>query len=97
MRNSHGGRRGRSLRGSSLVDLVLGSLDLGLQMRRGVEVLALFPRASPFDVIHAHGDRVVVGVDHRAVCRMREPTVVLPSVAVAALVLSADLKSVCPH
>lgn len=50
-----------------LVHLVLGSLNFGLQVGWRVEVLALFPRASALDVVHAHGDGVVVGVDHGAV------------------------------
>lgn len=88
----HGSCGGCRLGRCSLVDLVLGGLDLGLQMGRGVEVFALFPRASPFDVIHAHGDRVVVGVDHGAVRGMSKPTIVFSPVAIATLVFSTHLQ-----
>lgn len=50
-----------------LVDLMLGGFDFGLQVSRRVKVFALLPRAAALDVVHAHGDRVVVGVDHGAV------------------------------
>lgn len=70
-----------------MVNLVLGSLDLGLQVCRRVKIFALFPGASPFDVIHADGDRVVVGVDHGAVGGVSEPAIILSPVAVPALVL----------
>lgn len=87
----HGSCSGCSLCCGSLVDLVLGSLDLGLQMCGRMEVFALFPRASPFDVIHTHGDCVVIGVNHCAVSRMGEPTIIFSSVAIASLVLSTYL------
>lgn len=74
-----------------LVHLVLGGLDLGLQVSRRVEVLALLPRAAALYVVHAHSDRVVVGVNHRAVWRMGEATVVLPARAVTPLVLPTYL------
>lgn len=90
--HTHHGSCSRCCLGScSLVNLVLGSLDLGLQVCRRVKIFALFPGASPFDVIHADGDRVVVGVDHGAVGRVSEPAVILSPVAVPALVLSTYL------
>lgn len=97
MRNSHGSCSGCSLCCCSLVDLVLGSLYLGLQMCRRMKIFALFPRASSLDVIHADGYCVVIGVNHCAVSRMSKSTIIFSSVAIATLVLSTYLKSVCPH
>ena len=77
--------------GGGLVDLVLGRLDLGLQVGGRVEVLALLAGAAALDVVHAHGDRVVVGVDHGAVGGVGEAAVVLPAGAVAPLELPAHL------
>lgn len=74
-----------------LVHLVLGGLDLGLQVSRRVEVLALLPRAAALYVVHAHSDRVVVGVNHSAVWGVGEATVVLPARAVTPLVLPTYL------
>lgn len=48
---------------SGLIGLVLRGLNLGLQVGRRVEVLALLARAAALDVVHADGDRVVAGVD----------------------------------
>lgn len=79
--------------GCGLVHLVLGSLYFGLQMSRWVKVLALFPRAPTLDVVHAHGDGVVVGVDHGAVCGVGEATVGLPARAVAPLIFTTHLES----
>lgn len=79
--------------GCGLVHLVLGSLNFGLQMGGRMEVLALFPGAPPLDVVHAHGDGVVVGVYHGAVCRVGEATVVLSPGAVASLVLPTHLET----
>lgn len=70
---------------------MLGRLDLGLQVGRGVEVLALLAGAAALDVVHAHGDRVVAGVDHGAVARVREAAVCLAAGAVAPLELAANL------
>lgn len=78
--------------GCGLVHLVLGSLNFGLQVGRRVEVLALFPGAATLDVVHAHGDGVVVGVDHGAVCRVGKATVILPPGAVAPLILPTHLE-----
>lgn len=79
--------------GCGLVHLVLGSLNFGLQMGRRVEVLALFPRASTLDVVHAHGDGVVVGVDHGAVRGVGEATVGLPPGAAAPLIFPTHLEA----
>lgn len=93
MRSHHGCSCGGGLRGHSrLVGLVLRRLDLGLEVRRRVEVLALLARAAALDVVHADGDRVVAGVDHGAVARVGEAAVRLAAGAVAALELAADLR-----
>lgn len=92
MRSHHGCSCGGGLRGHSrLVGLVLRCLDLGLQVCRRVEVLALLARAAALDVVHADGDRVVAGVDHGAVAWVGEAAVRLAAGAVAALELAADL------
>lgn len=86
LRIAHHGRGG-----CGLVHLVLGSLDFGLQVGRRVEVLALFPGAAALDVVHAHGDSVVVGVDHGAVRGVGEAAVVLPPRTVASLIFPTHL------
>lgn len=78
--------------GCGLVHLVLSSLDLSLQVGRRVEVLALFPGAAALDVVHAHGDGVVVGVDHGAVCGVGEAALVLSPCAAAPLILPTHLE-----
>lgn len=78
--------------GGRLVDLVLRGLDLGLQVRWRVEVLALVARAAALDVVHADGHCVVIGVDHGAVGWVSEAAVVLTSRAVTSLVLTAHLR-----
>lgn len=75
----------------SLVHLVLGSFDLRLQVSWRVKVLALLPRAAALNVVHAHSDCVVVGVNHSAVCWVGEATVILPACAVTPLVLPTNL------
>lgn len=57
-----------------------------------MEVLALFPGAAALDVVHAHGDGVVVGVDHGAVCGVGEAAVVLPPRTVASLIFPTHLE-----
>lgn len=71
---------------------MLRRLNLGLQVGRGVEVLALLAGAAALDVVHADGDRVVTGVDHGAVARVGEAAVGLAAGAVAPLELAADLR-----
>lgn len=83
----HGGR------GRGLIHLVLGGFDLGLQVRRRVKVFALVSGAAALYVIHAHGHRVIAGVDHCAVGGVGEPAVRLSARAVAALVLTAHLRT----
>lgn len=91
-RSHHGCSCGGGLRSHSrLVGLVLGGLNLGLQVGRGVEVLALLAGAAALDVVHADGDRVVAGVDHGAVARVGEAAVGLAAGAVAPLELAAHL------
>lgn len=77
-----------------LVGLVLGGLDLGLQVRRRVEVLALLARAAALDVVHADGDGVVARVEHGAVARVGEAAVRLAAGAVPPLELAANLREV---
>lgn len=62
-------------------------------MCRRVEVLALFPGAPTLNVVHAHSDGVVIGVDHGAVCRMGKATVVLTPRAVSPLILPTHLET----
>lgn len=88
VRTAHHGRGG-----CGLIHLVLGGLDLGLQMGRRVEVLALFPGAAALDVVHAHGDGVVVGVDHGAVCGVGEAAVVFAPGAVSPLIFPTHLET----
>lgn len=84
--NAHHGRGSRGL-----VHLMLGGLNFGLQVGRGVKVLALFPGAPTLDVVHAHSDGVVIGVDHGAVCRVSEAALALPPSTVSPLVLPTHL------
>lgn len=79
--------------GCGLVHLVLCSLNFGLQMGRWMEVLAFFPGAATFDVVHAHSDGVVVGINHGAVSRVGKATVVLSPGAVTPLIFSTNLKT----
>lgn len=79
--------------GCGLVHLVLSSLNFGLQVGWRMEVLAFFPRAPTLDVVHAHGDCVVIGVYHGAICRVGKATVVFPSRAITSLILSTHLKT----
>lgn len=62
-----------------------------------MEVLALLARAATLDVVHAHGDRVVAGVDHGAVARVGETAVCLAASAVAPLELAANLEAGQSH
>lgn len=78
--------------GCGLVHLVLSCLNFGLQVGRWVEVLALFSGAAALDVVHAHGNGVVVVVDHGAVSRVGEAAVILPSRAVAPLIFPTHLE-----
>lgn len=83
---------GSGLRGHScLAGLVLGGLNLGLQVGRWVEVLALLAGAAALDVVHADGDRVVAGVDHGVVARVSKAAVGLAASAVAPLKLATNL------
>lgn len=79
--------------GCGLVHLVLSSLNFGLQMGRRVEVLALFPGAPALDVVHAHSDGVVIGVDHGAVCGVGEAAVIFTPRAVAPLIFPTHLET----
>lgn len=59
-----------------------------------MEVLALFPGAAALDVVHAHGDGVVVGVNHGAVGGVSEAALVLRPCAAAPLILPTHLGNV---
>lgn len=56
-----------------------------------MKVFALLTRAAALDVVHADGDRVVVGVNHGTVARVCETTVGLTSSTVSPLELAANL------
>ena len=72
--------------------LVLRSLDPGLQVSRGVEVLALVSAAAAFDVVHADDDRVLAAVHHAGLQRVSVAAVALAPRAVTALELSTNLR-----
>lgn len=91
VRLAHHGCSGGLRCDGGLVGLMLGCFDLGLEVRRRVEVLALLTRAAALDEVHAHGDRVVARVNHRAVARMGEAAVGLTACAVAPLKLATHL------
>lgn len=59
-----------------------------------MEVLALFPGAAALDVVHAHGDGVVVGVNHGAVGGVSEAALILRPCAAAPLILPTHLGNV---
>lgn len=91
----HGCSCGGSLRSHScLVGLVLGGLNLGLQVGRGMEVLALLTGAAALDVVHAHSDSVISGVNHWTVTRMSKTAICLPSCTGSTLKLAAHLRGV---
>lgn len=76
-----------------LIDLVLGSFDLSLQMGWRVKIFALFPWTSPFDVIHTDSNSIVVGINHCTVSRVSKPAIIFSSVTVATLILSTYLRA----
>lgn len=57
-----------------------------------MEVLALFPGAAALDVVHAHSDGVVVGVNHGAVCGVSEAALIFGPCAAAPLILPTHLE-----
>lgn len=77
---------------SRLVDLVLCGLDLGLQVRRRMEILALVARAAALDVVHAHDDRVLAAVHHARLYWVSVAALVLTPCAVAPLELTTHLE-----
>lgn len=77
---------------SCLVHLMLSCLDFGLQVCRGMKVLAFLPRASTFDVIHANCNSIFIGVYHRNIYRVSIAAVVLTTCAISTLKLSTNLK-----
>lgn len=58
-----------------------------------MEVLALLAGAAALDVVHAHRDCVVAGVDHGAVAGVGEAAVRLAARTVAPLELATNLES----
>lgn len=77
---------------SCLVHLVLSCLDFGLQVCRGMKVLAFLPRASTFDVIHANCNSVFICVYHCNIYRVSIAAIVLTTCAISTLKLSTNLK-----
>ena len=79
--------------GGVLAGLVLGSLDPGLQVSRGVEVLALVAAAAALDVVHADDDRVLTAVYHGCLQGMGVAAVTLAPRAVTPLELTTHLEA----
>lgn len=71
---------------------MLSCLDFGLQVCRGMKVLAFLPRASTFDVIHANRNSVFICVYHRNIYRVSVAAVVLTTCAISTLKLSTNLR-----
>lgn len=74
-----------------MTGLVLCSLDPGLQVSRGMEVLALVSAAAALNVVHAHNDGVFAAVHHAGLQRVSVAAVALTPRAVTALEFSTDL------
>lgn len=74
-----------------LTGLVLRSLDPGLQVSRGMEVLALVSAAAALDVVHADDDRVLTAVHHAGLQGVSVAAVALAPCAVPALEFSTNL------
>lgn len=74
-----------------LTDLVLCSFDPGLQVSRGMEVLALVSAAAAFNVVHADNDRVLTAVHHAGLQGVSVAAVTLSPRAVTALKFSTNL------
>lgn len=77
---------------SCLVHLVLSCLDFGLQVCRGMKVLAFLPRASTFDVIHANCNSIFICVYHCNIYRVSIAAIILTTCAISTLKLSTNLK-----
>lgn len=77
---------------SCLVHLVLSCLDFGLQVCRGMKVLAFLPRASTFDVIHANCNSIFICVYHCNIYRVSIAAIILTTCAISSLKLSTNLK-----
>lgn len=74
-----------------MTGLVLCSLNPGLQVSRGVEVLALVPAAAAFNVVHADNDRVFAAVYHPCFQGVSVATVTFTPCAVTTLKFSTNL------
>lgn len=75
-----------------LTGLVLCSLDPGLQVSRGMEVLALVSAAATFNVVHADNDRVLAAVHHASLQGVSVTAVALTPCAVTTLEFSTNLE-----
>lgn len=86
LRKTHQGC-GRSV----LTGLMLRSLDPGLQVSRGMEVLALISAAAALDVVHADNHRVLTAVHHASLHGVSVAAIALTPRAVTALEFSTNL------
>lgn len=70
---------------------MLCSLDPGLQVSRGMEVLALVSAAAALDVVHADNDRILAAVHHASLQGVSVAAVALTPCAITALEFSTNL------
>lgn len=85
------GRTYQAGRRCVLTGLVLRSLDPGLQVSGGMEVLALISAAAALDIVHADDDRVLTAVHHASLQGMSVAAVALTPRAVPTLEFSTNL------
>lgn len=76
---------------SVLTGLMLRSLDPGLQVSGGMEVLALISAAAALDVVHADNHWVLTAVHHASLHRVSVAAVALTSRAITTLEFSTNL------
>lgn len=74
-----------------LTGLVLCSLDPGLQVSRGMKVLALVSAAAAFNVVHTDNHRVLAAVHHAGLQGVSVAAVALTPSAVTTLEFSTNL------
>lgn len=82
--------------------MVMSCLELGLQMRRRMKILAFLPGASTFDIIHADRHSVIAHFDHGSIRRVSVAAIILPTGAISTLKFPANLKeerkpNACTH